>query len=274
MDAEFIDDYSKTANNQDSIKLDSLNEVNLFFDKSKLPNAVNSKEVLTNVVITEYKIEDVGKEGIKTYGRLSGIFYGTIKPPNFKKEKEIEKIVTPTIQDDFIEESTIIIPASDAELLPVIRKWNFGGCLTKSLLILGLTFLLSLLLKKCNSSSPPAPLPSPAVDSLSQDNKDKMPLDSQNATIMVNDWNIQDNDRITIKINNEVVAENLLIVKIPKTFQITNLQKGNNSLEIIPTAFGKGNVTATVEVSDLKNTFRFECNIRKGKTVKKNLFVK
>lgn len=276
--AKFSDDYSEMANKQDSIRLASINEVNLFFDTSKIADAVNSKETLTNVVIIDYKIEDVGKEGIKTYGELSGTFYGTIKPPNHKEEKkEIEKIVSPIIQDDFIEESKVIIPASDAEpllALPKLRRWNMGGCLTSLLPLLGLLFLLSLLLNKCNTCNPPAPLPTPLVDSLSQDNKESMQLDGSNATIMVNDWNIQDNDRITIKVNNEIVAENMLIVKKPKTFQITNLQKGNNTLEIIPTAFGKGNVTATVEVSDIKNTFRFECNIKRGETVKKNLFVK
>ena len=278
-DAEFTTDYSEIANNQDSVRLSSLNEVNLIFDKSKIANAINSKEGLSNVVITDYKIENVGKEGLDTHGELSGTFYGTITPPDFKVEekKEIEKIIPPvTPIANAVETPVATTPSSTVTepLAPISRGWNLGGCLTRLLQLLGLLFLLSLLLNKCNSCNPPAPVPTPTLDSLSQDRKDTMQFQSSNATITMNDWDRPDNDRITVKVNNEVVVNDMLITAAPKSFQIKNLHQGNNSLEIIPTAFGLGDCTATIEIGDSKNTFRFECDIKKGETVKKNLFVK
>lgn len=276
--AEFTDDYAEIANSRDSVRLPSLNEVNLFFDKTKIADAINSKENLSNVVITDYKIEDVGKEGIKTHGELSGTFYGTIKPPDYKEEKkEVEKIIPPVAPISNAVETPITPTVSDVAsepLAPVSRGWRMGGCLSRLLQLLGLLFLLSLLLRQCNSCNPPSPLPTPTLDSLSQDRKDTMQFQNSNATITVNDWDRPDNDRITVKVNNEVVANNLLITAAPQSIQIKNLHQGNNSLEIIPTAFGLGDCTATVEISDSKNTFRFECDIKKGETVKKNLFVK
>lgn len=56
--------------------------------------------------------------------------------------------------------------------------------------------------------------------------------------VIFSDWDRPDNDRITIKINNQIVADNMLITATPQSFQINNLHQGNNKLEIIPTALG------------------------------------
>ena len=274
--AEFTTDYSEIANSKDSVRLPSLNEVNLIFDKSKIADSINSKESLTNIVITDYKIVNVGKDGLDTHGELSGTFYGTIAPPHLKEEeKKVEKIIPPIANT--VETPLASTPVSDVipkVAAPISRGWNMGGCLLRLIQLLGLLFLLSLLLNKCNSCSPPAPVPTPTLDSLSQDREDTMQFDHSQATITVNDWDRPDNDRITIKVNKEVVANDMLITAAPQTFQINNLHSGNNTLEIIPTAFGLGDCTATIEIGDSKNTFRFECDIKRGETVKKNLFVK
>jgi hypothetical protein len=273
--AEFTDDYEDIANNPNSIRLPLLNEVNIFFDLSKNIHAINSKQNLSNVVINDYKIEDVGKEGIKTFGKISGTFYGTIKPPDFKVElKELEKIVPPiTSANDIVEALLTKTDVISEPLAPVSRGWRLGGFLSKLFLLLGLLFLLSLLLRQCNNYNAPAPLPKSTLDSFSQDRKDTMQFKNLNAIITVNDWDKPDNDRITVKVNNGVVVNDMLIIEAPQSFQIKNLHQGINSLEIIPTAFGLGHCTATIEIGDSKNTFRFECDIKKGETVKKNLFV-
>ena len=275
-EAELISDYTEIANTEDSIQLPSLAEVNVIFDVAKLPEAIHSKEALSNIVITNYRIERAGKAGIDTFGKLSGTFYGTIVPPDLKEEKEEVTAIVPPVSS--ITE-TILPPQPSGEvreevLAPsVSESWSLGGCLSPLIGLLGLLFLLLWLLQECNNHHPPAPIPQPVLDSLSQDHQDTIKLNNTKATITVNDWDKADNDRITIVVNDIVVAKDMTITAAPQSFQLTNLKKGNNTLEIIPTYFGVGDVTATIEISDGPHTFRFQCDIKKGEIVKRNLVV-
>ena len=286
-DVELIDEYNETTKNLESIRLPQLDEVNILFDKSKLNHAIDSKEKVYNAVITNFKISESGKDSNKTYGVISGTFYGTIDPTQPISSTHVKT-------DDFqLNETTsdrnITTPYTNVGSDLSFNKstnwfsnifsfgfgsWKLAGCFFRLLQIVGLLFLLSFLLRWCNSLHLPSPPPYPVLDSLSQDNKETMLLEDTGATITVNDWNRPDNDRITMKVNDVVVAKNMLITKNPQTLEINNLHKGNNSLLIIPTSFGLGAVTATVEIGDMKNTFRFKCTLKSGEVVRKNLYVK
>lgn len=286
-DVQFIDDYTNTIKNTASVRLQHLDEVNLLFDQSKLTNAIDSKEKVYNVVITNFKISESGKDSHKTHGVISGTFYGTVDPTETISNAEIPTDDFPLNQN--IDRENVSTNRKNVDTAFSSNKssnwffnlfglgfgtWKLGGCFFRLLQIIGLLFLLSFLLRWCNSFHLPSPLPPTAVDSLSQDNKTTMLLEGNSTTITVNDWNKPDNDRITVKINDVVVAQNMPITIAPKTLEINNLHKGNNSLTIIPTNFGLGAVTATVEIGDIKNTFRFQCTIKRGEVVHKNLYVK
>lgn len=274
---EFVEDYHTLTKNSESVRIPNLDEVNVLFDKSKLTHAVDSKEKIHHVIITDFKIVESGKDSNKTHGILTGTFFGTLYPNN-----------SVPVENDFSVVNNPVTPSNPTltsnsysnkfsswySNLFGFGSWKLGGCLFRLLQLLGLVFLLSLLLRWCNNFHLPMPLPRTTLDSLSQDNKETMLLENQSATITVNDWNRPDNDRITLKVNDLVIAKNMLITKTPKTLEINNLHKGKNSLVIIPTSFGLGAVTATVEIGDQKNTFRFKCTIHKGEVVRKNLLVK
>jgi hypothetical protein len=78
--ALFTEDYSTPEITENFIKLETVVDVNVLFDKSVLPQAIDSKENFTDVVITNFFISDSGKIGNKTHGEISGTFYGSIKP--------------------------------------------------------------------------------------------------------------------------------------------------------------------------------------------------
>ena len=271
--ALFTEDYRTSENTENFIKLENVVDVNVLFDKSVLPQAIDSKENFTDVVITNFFISDSGKIGNKTHGEISGTFFGCIKPLNALKEEK--KIIIDSHQRPINTEP--IVPQTNhtqpTNALPLPRLWRMRGCFFKFLQLLGLLMLLLFMLRHCNSCNSPAPLPLPMLDSLSQDFTDTMAFQNSNTYITFNDWDKADNDRITVKINDEIIAKNVLITNALNSIQIKNLKKGNNTLEIIPTSFGRGNCTVNVEISDSQNTFRFQCNIKKGQTVKKNLSV-
>lgn len=271
--ALFTENYITSEITENFIKLETVVDVNVLFDKSVLPQAIDSKENFTDVVITNFFISDSGKIGNKTHGEISGTFYGCIKP--LKALKEEKKIIIDSHQRPINTEP--IVPQTNhtqpINTLPLPRLWRMRGCFFKFLQLLGLLMLLLFMLRHCNSCNTPAPLPLPMLDSLSQDFTDTMAFQNSNTYITFNDWDKADNDRITVKINDEIIAKNVLITNALNSIQIKNLKKGNNTLEIIPTSFGRGNCTVNVEISDSQNTFRFQCNIKKGQTVKKNLSV-
>lgn len=268
----FIDDYREKLRDADSIRLKKLEDVNLIFDLTTHPDAIHSKEHLTQVIITDYKIDSAGKADGKTYGEISGTLYGTVRnEAAIQEEKKKEAVVrTP---DASVQETVASHAESDTEpaSAPVFTQAGSSGsgCLSTILGLLLLLLLLSLLLRTCNSCNPLPPVPAPVIDSLKQEQKDTFEVKERTATITVNDWDLADSDRVTLKVNDIVVAENLTITKVPQAFEVTNLHEGTNVLEIIPIYFGQGDVTATVEISDGKNYFRFECDIKKGETVRK-----
>lgn len=273
--AELVEDYSSIGSTQDCIRLDELSGINLFFDRTKCPEGINSKETLTNILITDYKLETSGKDTLNTFGELSGIFYGMRVPPSVKQVIKENAVVEKTVKTkDTFNAATYNIAEKD-EIPPSDKKENkVGRYMLRIAQLLGLLFLLSLALRKCNSCNLPDDIPEQTIDSISKEHSDAINFDNSDASITVNDWDRPDNDRITIKLNNETIASDMLIKSAPQTIYLDHLNKGDNLLEIIPTDFGLGDVTATVELSDSKNTFRFECDIKKGQTVKKTIRVK
>ena len=73
--ALFTEDYRTSENTENFIKLENVVDVNVLFDKSVLPQAIDSKENFTDVVITNFFISDSGKIGNKTHGEISGTFF-------------------------------------------------------------------------------------------------------------------------------------------------------------------------------------------------------
>ena len=270
--AHITDNSFKPSFEVDAIRLNFVSDVNVFLQSgADGPNYI-SKEQFYDVVITDYQISESGKDGHETHGQLTGNFYGIIRPAKVSPK---QPLAPNTVSTNNMVSNTFNSPEPlPTPVLPQLPSWGWRGCWYRFFQLFGLLLCLLFLLSKCNSCRPIAPLPLPLLDSLSEEYTDTMSLQNSNAYITFNDWDRADNDRITVKLNNEVIAKNMLISNALQTIQIKQLHRGNNKLEIIPTAFGKGNCTVNVEIGDSRNIFRFNCNIKKGETVIKNILVK
>ena len=286
-DAVVITDYTNELEISDYIMLYELLGVNVLFNKDIWSEAIDSKENFISVYITEHQITNYGSNGQQTYGEFTGIFYGTIdynKSKNLIQNNNDEKIgvISNGSQPTFSSQnSSNAVPVNYSNLsnnrgcYSLFPRWgSLWGCLPRLFQLVMLLLLILFLLKKCNTCNKPSAVPEHVLDSLSIDNDSTYSINANTAVLIVNDWDRIDNDIITIRLNQKTLAQNIKIVRALQFINIDNLKKGNNELEIIPVSFGKGNVTAVVEITDMKNSYRFKCDIKRNEIVRKNLYVK
>lgn len=271
-DARLANETNRPDANSNLIKFENVKDVNVYLQSDTGSDVLITKEHFTDIIISQYSISDSGKDGHQTHGVITGTFFGTIRPIGNNVKNITERITSIPVNQ--VAEPVSAGINTTLPILPKLPSWRWRSCLFQLLQLLGLLLLLLFLLSKCNSCRPTETLPLPMLDSISEEYTDTMLLQHSNAYITFNDWDRADNDRITVKLNEDIIAKNILIGKALQTFQINQLHKGNNRLEIIPTAFGKGNCTVNVEIGDSRNIFRFNCNIKKGETVVKNILVR
>ena len=88
---------------------------------------------------------------------------------------------------------------------------------------------------------------------------------NKSITIALSDWHIVDGDIINVIVNNEVLAENIVITGSPKILKYHNLSEGDNWIGISVVSSGMlGGASPGIEINDGKKRQRFEIKAYMG----------
>jgi hypothetical protein len=262
--AESISEYNQIelGSKENSIITPMIRGVNILpIDIMQLP----SKEIITNVVIEVEAMNVFTDFKHELFTQIDGTIYCKIDTTQegagitmIEKEPNIQFV------KEKIEDKTAIldnIKSKDYSALTSKGRGCISNLLRILLLILLLFWLLSFL-RTCNSlsKSNETAIPTPIQDTIfiRDTNFILQPM------ITINDWNIEDGDMVDIFMNEISVVENCKIKATPQTFILNALHIGENILRIKAKNYGKGSLTAFVEISDGQFVERHKVQIEPG----------
>jgi len=260
--AEIISKYNNEdlSSNANSIITTLIRGVNIIPLNS---NQSASKEIITNTIIQVESLNIFTNFKHEHYTQIDGTIYCKIDTTG----AGIENTIIEQVNKEKIR------PIDVSSFIDNVKPRNYSalasqgkGCLTNILRILFfilLLFLLFSLLKTCNSltsdnDSNIIPLPIRDTIYIRDTNFIRQPM------ITINDWNLEDGDMIDVFINDRIVLENCNIKTTPQTFILNGLQKGDNDLRIKAKNYGKGSLTAFVEITDGQFVERLKVLIEPG----------